>query len=148
MGPSLGLSFWFPRHEVVKCWWHGGMESCLLRQGTGVVLWNNPGGHRAHMGVHESRGENMLYQRNLTEEYVSRLEMRRIWTLFFFRELKTSDFEMAALLTVPVTKWRHFYAELFWDGDEETVLGWSTLIPWRVKFVRNSLKSNEDLYCF
>lgn len=56
------------------------------------------------MGVHESQGQNMLYQRNLTEEYVSRLEMRRIWTLFFFRELQTSDLEMVVLLTVPVTK--------------------------------------------
>lgn len=69
-----------------------------------MVLWNNPGGRRAHMGVHESRGQNMLYQRNLAEEYVSRLEIRRIWTLFFFRELQISDFEMAVLLTVPVTK--------------------------------------------
>lgn len=75
-----------------------------MRQGTAVVLWNNPGGRRAHMGVHESQGQNMLYQRNLTEEYVSRLEMRRIWTLFFFRELQTSDLEMVVLLTVPVTK--------------------------------------------
>lgn len=69
-----------------------------------MVLWNNPGGHRAHVGAHESQGQNMLYQKNLIEEYVSKLEMRRIWTPVFFRELQTSDFEVAALLRVPVTK--------------------------------------------
>lgn len=36
-----------------------------------MVLWNNPSGHRTHVGAHESQGQNMLYQRNLTEEYVS-----------------------------------------------------------------------------
>lgn len=36
-----------------------------------VVLWNNPDGHRAHAGAHESQGQNMLYQRNLIEEYLS-----------------------------------------------------------------------------
>lgn len=73
-------------------------------RGTPVVLWNNLGGHRTHVGVHESQGQNMLYQRNLIEEYVSKLEIRRIWTLFFFSKLQTSDFEVAVLLRVPVTK--------------------------------------------
>lgn len=59
----------------------------------------------------------MLYQRDLAEEYVSKLEMSRIWNLFFSRELQTSDFETPVLLTVPVTKCRHFYSELSWDRD-------------------------------
>lgn len=63
----------------------------------------------------------MLYQRNLIEEYVSKLEMRRIWTLLFFKELQSFDFEEAVLLRVPVTKCSHFYSELFWDGDRDCV---------------------------
>lgn len=112
-----------------------------------MVLWNNPGGHRAHVAAHESQGQNMLCQRNLIEEYVSKLGMRRIWTLFFFRELQASDFEVAVLLRVPVTHEGIFILNYFGMGTD-TMLGWSTSIPLRVKCVRYSLKSNEDVYCF
>lgn len=70
----------------------------------------------------------MLCQRNLIKEYVSKLEMGRIWTLFFFRELQISDFEMSVLLGVPVTHEGIFILNCFGMGTE-TRLGWSTSVP-------------------